>query len=195
MHDAYAEREAIFAAVMADRADWEQATRQQRHLAIAADAELRRRHPDQHYPPLRPAEPVPATQAQRDELTLTAGEEIQGAGQWIKELAVQRRAFKDRLSERRCLLVPAEDPDCEHHALQIFRSFSARWLEDSMRVMAKYAANMTGPEFQPAGQQADPGNAYDLRERIAVLERIVPQIVLQVPGDDGGAARVAETAS
>jgi hypothetical protein len=99
---------------MADRADWEQATRQQRHLAVAADAELRRRHPDQHYPPLPSAEPVPATQAQRDELTLTAGEEIQGAGQWIKELAVQRREFKDRLSERRCLLVPADDPDYEY---------------------------------------------------------------------------------
>jgi hypothetical protein len=114
MHDAYAERAAIFAAVMADRADWEQATRQQRHLAVAADAELRRRHPDQRYPPLRSAEPVPATQAQRDELTVTAGEEIQGVGQWIKDLAVRRRAFKDRLSERRCLLVPAEDPDYEH---------------------------------------------------------------------------------
>ena len=39
-----------------------------------ADAELRRRHPGQHYPPLRSAEPQPATQAQRDELTLTAGQ-------------------------------------------------------------------------------------------------------------------------
>jgi hypothetical protein len=114
MHDAYAEREAVFAAVMADRADWEQATRQQRHLAVAADAELRRRHPDQHYPPLRSAEPAPATQAQRDELTLTAGQEIQGTGQWIKDLALRRREFKDRLSERRCLLIPAQDPSCEH---------------------------------------------------------------------------------
>ena len=30
----------------------------QRHLAVAADAELRRRHPGQHYPPLRSAEPA-----------------------------------------------------------------------------------------------------------------------------------------
>jgi len=65
MHDAYAEREAVFAVVMADRADWDAATRQQRHLAEAADAELRRRHPDQQYPPLRSAEPPPATQTQR----------------------------------------------------------------------------------------------------------------------------------
>jgi conjugative relaxase-like TrwC/TraI family protein len=114
MHDAYAVREAVFAAVMADRAEWEQATRQQRHLAVAADAELRRRHPDQHYPPLRSAEPMPATQAQRGELTLTAADEIRGVGQWIKDLAVQRREFKDRLSERRSVLIPAEDPDYAH---------------------------------------------------------------------------------
>ena len=45
LHEAYRERESVFAAVMADRADWEAATRAQRHLAVAADAELRRRHP------------------------------------------------------------------------------------------------------------------------------------------------------
>jgi hypothetical protein len=45
-------REAVFAAVMADRADWERATRQQRHLAVAADAELRRRNPG---PPIQPS--------------------------------------------------------------------------------------------------------------------------------------------
>jgi hypothetical protein len=53
MHDAYREREAVFATVMADRADWDQATRQQRQLAVAADAELRRRHPGQRFPPRR----------------------------------------------------------------------------------------------------------------------------------------------
>ena len=73
---------------MADRADWDTATRAQRHLAVAADAELRRRHPGQQFPPLRSAEPEPATQAQRDELTLTA-EAARSAemGQWIKDLA------------------------------------------------------------------------------------------------------------
>ncbi len=60
---------------MADRDDWEKATVQQRQLAVAADAELRRRHPDEHYPPLRSAEPEPATKDQREELTMTAGEE------------------------------------------------------------------------------------------------------------------------
>ena len=53
LHEAYRQRETVFATIMADRADWDAATRAQRHLAVAADAELRRRHPDQHFPPLR----------------------------------------------------------------------------------------------------------------------------------------------
>jgi hypothetical protein len=44
LHQAYLEREAVFAATTADRADWDTATRAQRHLAVGADAELRRRH-------------------------------------------------------------------------------------------------------------------------------------------------------
>jgi hypothetical protein len=111
MHDAYREREAVFAAVMSDRADWEQATRQQRQLAVAADTELRRRHPDQQHPPLRSAEPQPPTQEQRDELALTAGEDIPQLGQWINDLAAQRRAFANKLAERQALMTPAEDPD------------------------------------------------------------------------------------
>jgi hypothetical protein len=113
MHDAYADRETIFAAVMADRADWEQATRQQWQLAVAADAELRRRHPEQQHLPLRSAEPPPATQQQCAELTLTAGEAIPRLGQWIKDLAAQRREFADKLAERQSLMTPAENPDYE----------------------------------------------------------------------------------
>ena len=78
----------------------------QRHLAVAADTELRRRHPARHYPPLRSAEPQPATQAQRDELTLTPGEPIPGEiDQWIKDLAAGHRTFADRLGG------PAEPDD------------------------------------------------------------------------------------
>ena len=113
MHDAYRERETVFAAVMADRADWDTATRAQRHLAVAADAELRRRHPEQHCPPLRSAEPDPATPAQRDELTLIPGEQIREMSQWITDLSAQRRAFADRLADRQSLTIPAADPDYE----------------------------------------------------------------------------------
>jgi conjugative relaxase-like TrwC/TraI family protein len=111
LQQAYRQRETIFAAIMADRADWDAATCAQRHLAVAADAELRRRHPGQHYPPLRSAEPPPATQAQRDELTLTAEQPIPQMGHWVKDLAASHRTFARTLAERQSLTVPAEDPD------------------------------------------------------------------------------------
>ena len=104
-------RETVFAAVMADRTEWDAATRQQRQLAVAADAEVRRRHPGQYFAPLRSAEPWPATGAQRAELPLTAGEQSIEMGQWIKDLAVGRRTFADRLADRQSVKIPSEDPD------------------------------------------------------------------------------------
>ncbi|MGH3173136.1 MAG: hypothetical protein ACRDPF_04625, partial [Streptosporangiaceae bacterium] len=85
----------------------------QRHLAIAADAELRRRHPEQRFTPLRSAEPPPATQADRDELTLIAGQQNPETGQWIKDLAAGHQAlpFAGKIAERQSLMVPSEDPD------------------------------------------------------------------------------------
>ena len=114
MHDAYRQREAIFAAVMGDRQQWEQATRQQRQLAVAADAELRRRNPGQQHPPLRSAEPEPANQEQRDEVTLAAGQDIPQLGQWITDLAAQHRAFAKKLADRQSL-IPTEDPGYADH--------------------------------------------------------------------------------
>jgi hypothetical protein len=111
LHDAYRQREAVFAVTMADRADWDNATVQQRHLAVTADAELRRRHPGQHYPPLRSAEPQPATDAQRGELTMTAGEQIPEMGQWTKDLAAAHRTFAYKLADRQSLTIPSQDPD------------------------------------------------------------------------------------
>jgi hypothetical protein len=111
LHEAYRQRETMFAATMADRDDWDTATRTQRHLAVAADAELRRRHPAQHYPPLRSAEPPPATEAQRAELTLTPGRQAPAMGQWIKDLAAGHDAFAGKIAERQSLTVPSEDPD------------------------------------------------------------------------------------
>ena len=96
---------------MADRTDWEQATRAQRHLAVAADAELRRRHPGQQYSPLRSAEPEPATEGQRAELTLTSAEPSGEIGQWIKGLAASHRTFAERLANLQSLTLPSEDPD------------------------------------------------------------------------------------
>jgi hypothetical protein len=110
LHQAYRQRETVFAAMMADRTDWDAATRAQRHLAVAADAELRRRHPSQHFSPLRSAEPEPATETQHAELTLTSGEPPGEMGQWINELAAAHRTFAQRLADRQSLTIPAEDP-------------------------------------------------------------------------------------
>ena len=84
---------------------------QQRQLAVAADAELRRRHPGQYFAPLRSAEPRPATGTQRAELTITAGEGTAEMGQWIKDLAAERPTFADRLADRQSVKMPSEDPD------------------------------------------------------------------------------------
>ena len=65
MRQAYEERATALATAMEDRTDWERATRQQRQLAVAADAELRRRHPSQRWQPLRSAEPAPQPKATR----------------------------------------------------------------------------------------------------------------------------------
>jgi AAA domain-containing protein len=111
LHEAYRQRETVFAASMADRADWDRATMQQRHLAVAADAELRRRHPGEPYPPLRSAEPEPVTSDQRKELTMTVGEQPRVTGQWVKDLAAARRTFADRLADRQSLKMPSQDPD------------------------------------------------------------------------------------
>jgi hypothetical protein len=107
----YREREAVFAQTMADRADWETATRAQRQLAVAADAELRRRHPAQHFSPLRSAEPAPATSAQRDQLTLTPDQSPGEIDQWIANLAAGHRTFADGIADRQSQMIPSQDPD------------------------------------------------------------------------------------
>ena len=117
LHQAYQHRETVFAATMADRADWDTATRAQRHLAVTADAELRRRHPGQRYPPLLSAEPPPASAAQRAELTPATDQppsqigQIGQIGQWIKDLAAAHRTFAGTLAERQSLALPSENPD------------------------------------------------------------------------------------
>ena len=108
---AYRQRETVFAQTMADRADWDKATRAQRQLAVAADAELRRRHPGQYFSPLRSAEPEPATGAQRDELALTPDQSPGEIDQWINDLAAGHRTFAGQLADRQSQTVPSEDPD------------------------------------------------------------------------------------
>jgi hypothetical protein len=90
--EAHREREAALVIAAADRAAWDAATRQQRQAAVAADAELRRRHPGQTREPLRSAEPEPK-----------AGREVareQPARPSLAELLAQHTAVTRRLAER-----------------------------------------------------------------------------------------------
>jgi hypothetical protein len=105
MHDAYRQRETAFATVMEDRADWDRATRRQRQLAVAADGELRRRHPAEPWPPLRSAEPA-AAEAENNDPPVA-----EDMARRITDLAARHREFADRLAARQSLMIPAEDPD------------------------------------------------------------------------------------
>ena len=115
LHDAYQECETALATASEDRADWERATRDQRQLAVAADAELRRRHPAQPWPPLRSAEPEPMSQTQRDNQDPTPGLNVEEMARQTSELSDRHREFVSKLAERQSLMIPAEDPDFEDY--------------------------------------------------------------------------------
>ena len=92
LRDQYHQRGHDLTQAMAERHEWEQATERSRRLAIAADAELRRRHPDQQIESLRSAEPA-VSDADRRRPNLIAH---QGSGETasIRDLAVQRQALR-----------------------------------------------------------------------------------------------------
>jgi hypothetical protein len=113
MRERYRQQERIFAQTMAERREWEHATAASRRLAIAADAELRRRNPSQHIEPLRSTEPAPVSDAERAQLKLASGQQIGGMAAWIRDLGAQRRAFCAKLEEHQALKIPSEDPDWE----------------------------------------------------------------------------------
>ena len=110
MYDRYRQQESTFAQTMDDRLEWEHATEHSRHLAIAADAELRRRSPDQQIEPLRSAEPDPVSDADRAELNLAPDKKIGEMAAWISDLAAKRQAFREKLEEFQGLKIPSEDP-------------------------------------------------------------------------------------
>ena len=90
---------------MEDRTDWERATRQQRQLAVAADAELRRHHPGQRWDPMRSAEPEPQREGN------TPAQDLGETSRLIEDLAAQHREFTGKLAERQSVMIPAEDLD------------------------------------------------------------------------------------
>jgi hypothetical protein len=110
----YRQQENLFAQTMADRQEWEHATALSRHLALAADAELRRRHPGQQIEPLRSAEPAPVSDTEREQLNLVPNQQIGDIAAWIRDLAAERQAFREKISERQGPNVPSEDSGRRH---------------------------------------------------------------------------------
>lgn len=86
---------------MADRQEWNQATAGPRRLAIAADAELRRRHPEQKIEPIRSAEPALLVDTEREQAHPAPGQEMS---------RVQQELFRITLQNRQALKAPTEDP-------------------------------------------------------------------------------------
>lgn len=84
--------EAKLAEAMDDRQTWEQITAGPRRLAVAADSELRRRHPGTRIEPLRSAEP----RAPEDGQISTAQPEAapRQTPEWVTKLAGQRHTFR-----------------------------------------------------------------------------------------------------
>ncbi len=141
----YRAHEAELAQTMQARREWEAATEQTRRLAVAADAELRRRHPDQWFEPLRSAEPV-VTEHEREQLVLTPGAPGYRTPEWITKLAAERQTVRERLDERKGVLVPSENPDYgyEGEAWPVWRG----WERDAILQPPK-------PEIRPAAAVAE----------------------------------------
>ena len=100
LRDHYQQREHGLAQAMTDRQEWEQATAGSRRLAIAADTELRRRHPHRKIEPLRSAEPAPASGAERQHPDLTPQQRSSETAR-KGDLTVQRQAFRAAINEHR----------------------------------------------------------------------------------------------
>ena len=150
----YRAQETELEQTMEARRDWEHATEQTRHLAVAADSELRRRHPDQRFEPLRSAEPV-VTDHERDQLALTPGAESYETPEWITRLAAERRAVRERLDERKGVRVPSQDPD----------------YEDQGEAWPAWAARDRDAILQPPRPQMQPAPAIAERAAHAHLKR------------------------
>ena len=134
----YRQIEAMDAQIMEHRAAWARVTEGSRHLAVMADAELRRRHPETRLDPLRsaePAEPSPvlaADPAADPDLTARLDRHRQATAE-----------FRARLEARQGVLIPPEDPGYLYEG-EAWPSPWETWTRDAVLKPPK-------PEIRPAG--------------------------------------------
>jgi uncharacterized protein YdbL (DUF1318 family) len=110
LRDRYQQQEQTLTQAMANRQEWEHATAGPRSLAIAADAELRRRHPHQKIEPLRSGEPAAVSDTGREQLSTGPDEKLTERVTRIGDLAAQRQASRAGMDKHPGRLVPGEDP-------------------------------------------------------------------------------------
>ena len=110
LRDHYQQQEQGFAQTMTARQEWEQATAGSRRLAIAADTELRHRHPHQKIEPLRSGEPTAVSDTGREQLSPGPDEKLTERVTRIRDLAAQRQASHAEMDEHPGRIVPGEDP-------------------------------------------------------------------------------------
>jgi hypothetical protein len=116
MQAAYRSHEAAFADTMEARQEWEVATEHTRRMAVAADSEYRRRHPEEKLAPLRSAEPATPSEPERQALITAGGTEYQ-TPQWVTDLAERNRSAREKLDELKSVRVPSQDPEAEDEGM------------------------------------------------------------------------------
>jgi AAA domain/TrwC relaxase len=149
-------QESILAGLMDDRRAWEAATEPQRRLAVAADAELRRRNPEMRIEPLRSAEPEEVTDRQRADFDAVPGPEHEyQPPSWLLELAEARTAFSEKIAERQSLREPHEDPNYA----DIGQAFPA-WQHEDRQAVLQPPKPPIPPSERLAERQAEAGERH-----------------------------------
>ena len=110
LRDHYQQREQALDHTMAGRQEWEQATAGSRLLAIAADAELRRRYPGQKLDPLRSAKPAHPSDIEREHPHPASDRKPAEIASWIRDPPMQHQVSRAGTGERPQLTVSGEDP-------------------------------------------------------------------------------------
>ena len=118
LRDWYTGRAGELAEADKDYQEWSHATEAARRLAVAADAELRRRDPGRVLEPLRSAEQQSVTEAERADidpiLVRARGTAAESPG-WVRALGEARPAFREQLAERQSMRIPDPDPEYADH--------------------------------------------------------------------------------
>jgi len=96
--------------------EWEHVTEGPRRIAIAADAELRRRQPHLAMARLKSAEPDAVTEQEHEQLLSPSDEALARPAEppeWVARLAAARDALQEKLDERKAVRVPADDHELQ----------------------------------------------------------------------------------